>query len=154
MTSLRSTTMALLLILGLGCTDSPTAPTPGGAGARSGTWSGTFTDAGSGGGTLRLELRETAVGELGLLAGSWTATFTSGAAAASGDVTGAITGPLVQITLRRAVPVSCPVPGAVPALNGAFIASTLTLAGTAIRGPYDYQACGLPAAGTLELRRQ
>lgn len=154
-TRLRFAALILVVALGPACADNATAPTPigGGTGARSGTWTGTFTDAASGTGTLRVDLSETAVGDLGLLAGSWTATFTSGAAAATGDVTGAITGSIVQITLRRAVPLPCAVPGALPALNGAFIATSLALAGGAISGPYVYQACGGPAAGTLELRR-
>lgn len=155
MTRLRLAILILVVALGPACADNTTAPTPigGSAGTRSGTWTGTFTDAVNGTGTLRIDLSETAVGELGLLAGSWTATFTNGAAAATGDVTGAITGSLVQVTLRRAVPLPCAVPGALPALNGAFIASNLALAGGAISGPYAYQACSGPAAGSLELRR-
>lgn len=144
----------LLLTVGLGCSRSPTAPTSGaGPGARTGTWLGTFTDAANGPGSLRVELQESPIGDLGLLGGTWSATFASGAATAAGEVTGSITGTTVQVTLRRAVPVTCPNPSAFPTLTGAFVALNLTLAGSTISGPYAYQACGSPVAGTLELRK-
>lgn len=155
MTRTLITVAALVLTTCLGCSNSPTTPTPGsgpGPGPRSGTWLGTLTDAANGPGSLRVELQESPIGDLGLLGGAWTATF-SGVATATGDVTGSITGTIVQVTLRRAVPLTCPNPQAVTALNGAFIALNLTLAGSTISGPYAYQACGAPVTGTLELRK-
>lgn len=141
--------------MGLGCRDSPTAPTPGpGAGPRSGAWLGTLTDGANGTGPLTVEFRESTIGDLGLLGGAWTATFAGGAVNATGDLSGTIAGATVQLTLRRAVPVSCPMPGPLPALNGSFVALDLTLAGTVISGPYTYQSCGPPVAGWLELRQQ
>jgi hypothetical protein len=154
MTKSLITVAALVLTMCLGCSRAPTAPTSGvGPGARSGTWLGTFTDTANGPGAFRVELQEAPIGDLGLLGGTWTATFTSGAATATGDVTGSITGATVQVTLRRTVPVTCPNPQAFPALNGAFIALNLTLTGSTLSGPYAYQACGSPVAGTLELRK-
>ncbi len=154
MTRTLITVAALVLTLCLGCSRTPTAPTSGvGPGARSGTWLGTFTDAANGPGMLRVELQESKIGDLGLLGGTWSATFTSGAASATGDVTGSISGATVQVTLRRTAPVTCPNSQAFPALNGAFVALNLTLSGSTISGPYAYQACGSPVAGTLDLRK-
>ena len=143
------------LTMCLGCSDSPTAPTSGpDPGPRTGTWLGTLTDGANGIAPLKVELRESPIGDLGLLGGAWMATFATGATATTGDLTGTITGTTVQLTLRRAVPVTCPVPGPLPALNGSFVALNLTLAGASISGPYAYQACGAPVSGMLELRKQ
>ncbi len=155
MTHPRAAVATLCLTLALGCTESPTTPTPGpGPGGRTGTWLGTIADAANGPGSLRLVLQETPIGTVGLLSGTWSATFATGSAPATGDVTGTISGTAVQVTLRRAVPVACPTTGPLAALSGAFIAQNLTLTDTAITGSYDYQACGAPVAGTLEVRKQ
>lgn len=152
----RGVAVVLLLAAGLaaGCGSSPTSPTGGPRpGPRTGTWTGTLTDAVNGRSSLRIALQETAVGDVGLLGGTWTATFASGATA-GGEVTGTITGSSVQVTLRRAVPTTCPNQTGIPLLNGAFIAASLTLAEPVITGPYGYQTCDLPVPGTLEVRRQ
>lgn len=147
-------TMAALLC-GLGCgsaTTTPTAPSGPVPGPRTGTWTGTLTDAANGRSTVRIDLQETLVGNVGLLSGAWTATLGAGGSA-SGDVTGTITGASVSLTLRRATPLSCPASTGLPLLNGAFIATTLALADAALTGPYAYQTCDLALPGTLELRR-
>lgn len=152
---MRELIVVAALGLTIGCRDAPTAPTPGpGSGPRSGAWLGTLIDGANGTGRLRVEVRESMIGDLGLLDGAWTATFAGGAVDTAGDLSGTIAGATVQLTLRPAVPVRCPTPGPLPGLNGSFVALNLTLAGTAISGPYAYQACGTPVTGMLELRKE
>jgi len=115
---------------------------------------GTLDDTSNGQGTLRVSLQETLAGGTGLLSGSWSATFADASRNASGEVSGGVAGALVQLTLRRTVPVVCPNPGPNTTIYGSFLALDLTVVSTTISGPYLYQGCTTTAGGTLQLTRQ
>ncbi len=144
-------TFLTVVIASPGCSESPTAATPVPPnGPRSGIWSGSVTDAANGQGSVRMDLKEAQIGtSQGLLNGTWNVTFADATKNTGGDVSGFVTGSAVQLTLRRAVPLTCPNPGPVPSVYGSYFALDLALAGTTISGPYSYQACTTAVSGTL-----
>ena len=145
-----------VVIASPGCSDSPTAATPAPPnGPRSGIWRGSATDAANGQGSVRMDLTEALIGtSQGLLNGTWSVTFADATRNTGGDVSGFVTGSAVQLTLRRAVPLTCPNPGPVPSVYGSYFALNLSLAGATISGPYNYQTCTAAVSGALTLTMQ
>jgi hypothetical protein len=152
------TTLVALLALALshGCSTTPTAPTPGvPRGPRSGTWAGTVTDSSNGSGALRVQFEELVIGTgPSLLNGTWSTTFGDATKNGSGDVSGSVSGSAVQVTFRRAVPLSCANPGPVPAVYGSYFSLNLAIAGSTISGPYNFQTCAAAVSGALTLTMQ
>ncbi len=156
MKSLTALAAVLVLVLSSGCSTTPTAPTLGvPRGPRSGTWVGTVTDSSNGSGALRVQLEELVIGNAqSLLNGTWAATFSDASKNGGGDVSGSIFGNMVQVTFRRAVPLSCANPGPIPAVYGSYFSLDLAIAGTTISGPYNYQTCTAAVSGALTLTMQ
>jgi hypothetical protein len=156
MTPLPALAAVLMLVLSLGCSTTPTTPTPSvPRGPRSGLWVGSATDASNGSGVLRVQLEEAVFGEgQSLVNGTWTTAFSDATKNGSGDVSGSIFGTTVQITLRRAVPLSCANPGLVPAIYGSYFSLNLAIAGSTISGPYNFQTCTTAVSGALTLTLQ
>ena len=156
MTSLPALAASLVLVLSLGCSTTPTTPTPGvPRGPRSGLWAGTAADASNGSGVLRVQLEEVVIGDgQSLLNGTWTTAFSDSTKNGSGDVSGSIYGTAVQVTFRRAVPLSCANPAPVPAVYGSYFSLNLAIAGSTISGPYNFQTCTTAVSGTLTLTLQ
>ena len=147
---------ALVLAASLGCTASPTSPTPGfPSGPRTGTWVGPLNDAANGGGTLRLTVTEVATGSgQGFFSGTWTAAFADPSQDAGGDLTGTVSGATGQLSLVRSTPLTCGGGGPFALLLGSFFAPSLSISTTAITGAYQFQACTGVAGGTLDVRKQ
>ena len=150
MPSLTALAAALIFVLSLGCSTTPTAPTPGiPRGPRSGTWIGTVTDPANGNGALRVDLDELVIGEAqSVLNGTWTTTFSDATKNGAGEVAGSISGTTAQLILRRAVPLSCANPGLVPAVYGSVPSrSTWRRRGRRSAAPMTFRRAAPPCAG-------
>jgi hypothetical protein len=156
MRPLTALVAALVLALSPGCSTTPTTPTPGvPRSPRSGTWIGTVTDSSNGSGALRVQLDELVIGNAhSLLNGTWTTTFSDATKNGSGDLSGSVSGTAVQVSFRRAVPLSCANPGPVPAVYGSYFSLNLAIAGSTISGPYNFQTCTTAVSGALTLTMQ
>lgn len=156
MTHLAALVAVLVLALSPGCSTTPTTPTPGvPRGPRTGLWLGTVADSSNGSGVLRVQLEELVIGNAqSLLNGTWTTAFSDPTKNGSGDVSGSVSGTAVQVTFRRAVPLSCANPGPVPAVYGSYFSLNLAIAGSTISGPYNFQTCTAPVTGALTLTMQ
>lgn len=125
-----------------GCSSGPAAPSS----LLDGTWSGTFSDSGSGAGSAKLVLTQTAAG----VAGTFAITFSDATKDRSGTVGGTVAASLLVLTLSPSAPVVC---SPTVTLSGT-LSATLTVAGNRMTGTYSSFTCGGAAGGSVDIARQ
>lgn len=151
--------LSLVALLATACSSAPTAPSPPEfvlpIGPRTGTWTGTLTDASNGQGRVSVTLQDTPVAGESVLTGTWSATFANAARNASGDVSGSIsTGGAIRLFLTRRPALTCANGASGASAAGSFLGDVLSLTSTAVTGSYTYVECTGSVPGTLTLTKQ
>ncbi|MEO7190146.1 MAG: hypothetical protein ABI051_03750 [Vicinamibacterales bacterium] len=134
--------VALGLVVGLGCGRSPEAP----GGPFEGTWSGAIQDSAAGSGTARLTLSQQGAG----VSGTFSTTFADVGANRTGTVSATASGTTASVFLTPGSPTVCS-----PALTlSGTMGGTLVLVGNKLGGSYSVLLCAGGAAGSVDLVRQ
>lgn len=159
MRSTLALSLSLATLLATACSSAPTAPTPPEfvlpVGPRTGTWTGTLTDASNGQGRVSVTLQDTPMAGESVLTGTWSATFVNAARNASGDVSGSVTaGGALRLFLTRRPALTCTNGASGAAAAGSFLGDVLSLTSTAVTGSYIYVECTGSVPGTLTLTKQ
>lgn len=155
MTARQLLSLVALVSTGAACDGSTpgssTGPTPS---SRTGVWTGTVSDSANGNGTLRLVLEERPINASeSLVMGSWTTTFADATKNGEGTFSGGVNGTRGFLTLGPSRSITCAAPSMVFGTVGTYVASTLTVENSAIRGSYLFLTCSGSISGTLEVRR-